>query len=404
MRRRILAAALLLALLSGMWSALAAGGAEDPLLSVGYLYQTVAPRLLSLFRQQTDARLQPVAEDLRGRLDAVRFPEPSAYDYAPQFTALDWGDGGSLTLPSFGCFLLLEGQARLHITAGEVIDLSTGQVCPDGSMLQVRHRYFAAEESGAVVRMYSEAVSGMVDGYYQAQSQGVFAPREQYLDLTEAHWAAQAIWRLTEAGVVNGVEPHVFSPGGTVTRGAFVTILGRLGGVNIDDWRYRHFSDVFNTDWYSPYVTWAAENGIVGGYGDGRFGPNDPITREQMAAVIQRFSAYLEAELSVSAETVPAYTDEASISDWAREAVAWARDAGLMTGRDDGSFDPMGTANRAEICTVACRLGEKAGLLPEPEETAEKTDIAPEPEQPVMAEPEPVETDTDTETKGALEA
>ena len=137
----------------------------------------------------------------------------------------------------------------------------------------------------------------------------------------------------------------------------FVTILGRMNGLNADFIAPISFSDVSEADWFAPYVTWASLSGIVNGYDDGTFAPNREITREQMALILVR---YCEAYgFRLPEEDVPAFTDEEKISPWALEAVLKSRRCGLINGREDGSFDPMGTATRGEMCAVMARLMEK---------------------------------------------
>ena len=335
----------------------AAGGADDPLLSVSYLYNTILPRLESLFRQETEEGLAALADEYAARLDAVKAPEESPWDRADGFSALSLLDGGSVRLGPYGKFLLSQGSARLHIFAGDVIDLSEGRLCAEGEELIPAHRYFAAEDSEALIRIYSEEALGFVDGDHLAQKSGVFELSEQFLDL-EGHWGRSQILTLAEAGLVNGMDAHHFEPERKVTRAMFVTLLGRMYGLHADFVAPISFSDVQEEDWFAPYVTWAALSGIVTGYDDGSFAPNREITREQMALILVRYCEAYGYRLPEE-EDAPAFIDEESISPWALDAVLKSRRCGLVSGREDGSFDPSGTATRAEMCAVMARLLEK---------------------------------------------
>ena len=122
----------------------AAGGADDPLVSVSYLYNTILPRLESLFRQETEEGLAAQAGEYASRLDAIQPPEESPWEKANGFTALSFLDGGSVRLGPFGKFVLSEGSARLHILSGDVIDLSEGRLCAEGEELVPSERQFAA--------------------------------------------------------------------------------------------------------------------------------------------------------------------------------------------------------------------------------------------------------------------
>ena len=358
MGKRIVALGACLAILLGLCIGVkaAAGGADDPLVSVSFLYNTIVPQLQSLFQQETEKGLAAIAEGYAARLDAVQPPEESPWDRADGFTALTLLDGGSVRLGPFCKFLLTEGNARLHIIAGEVIDLSEGRVCAEGEELIPAHRYFAAEASEALIRVYSDEAEGFVDGDHLAQESGEFDVSERFVDL-EGYWGRSQILQLAEAGLVNGMDAHHFEPERKVTRAMFVTILGRMNGLNADFIAPISFSDVSEADWFAPYVTWASLSGIVNGYDDGTFAPNREITREQMALILVR---YCEAYgFRLPEEDVPAFTDEEKISPWALEAVLKSRRCGLINGREDGSFDPMGTATRGEMCAVMARLMEK---------------------------------------------
>ena len=358
MRKRLMGLGACLLALFGLCIGVraAAGGADDPLLSVSYLYNTILPRLQSLFQHETGEGLDALAESYTQRLDALQLPEESIWDRAEGYQPLSLQDGGSVRLGAFGKFVMTEGSARLHILAGDVIDLSEGRLCGEGEELTAAHRYFAAEESEAQIRFYGES-QGFVEGDYLAQLSGDFDITERFVDL-EGHWGRSQILTLAEAGLVNGMDAHHFEPDRKVTRAMFVTILGRLYGLHDDFVAPISFSDVQEGDWFAPYVTWAALSGIVTGYDDGTFGPNKEITREQMALILVRYCEAYDCRLEEDVD-VPAFTDEESISPWALDAVLRSRRCGLINGREDGSFDPAGTATRAEMCAVMARLMDK---------------------------------------------
>ena len=379
MGKKLIVLALCLLLLAGIGTvavSAAAGGPDDPLLSLSYLYNTFLPKLQSLFTKETEEGLGALSQEYNDRLDALHFPEEDEWDRVSVLTALDLSDGGSVRLAPFGKFLLTEGEALLQVIAGEVIDLSEGRVCADGEWLKANHRYFAAEDSEARIRMYG-AGQGYVDGRYLAEIAGTFAPEERFLDLS-GHWGRSSILALAEKGLVNGMDEHHFEPDRKVTRAMFVTILGRMNGGVETLSAPSSFRDVLPEDWFAPYVDWAASCGVVTGYDDGTFAPNREITREQMALILVRYCDAFGRRLPEGEAGAP-FTDEGSISPWAFEAVLAARAAGLINGRDDGSFDPQGTATRAEMCAVIARLMDKLASLPPAEETPAPSETA-EPE------------------------
>ena len=149
----------------------------------------------------------------------------------------------------------------------------------------------------------------------------------------------------------------MFSPNLTMTRAMFVTVLGRMANVDTANYDGSRFRDVQKNSWCSAYVEWAADNGIVSGYGDGSFRPNNPVTREQMAKILYHF-ARLMGEETTSSGNLSRYTDQTQISEWAIDPCSWATDCGLLQGREDGSFDPSGLATRGEVSALLKRFVE----------------------------------------------
>ena len=117
------------------------------------------------------------------------------------------------------------------------------------------------------------------------------------------------------------------------------------------------FSDVEDDAWYAKGVYWAAEKGIVNGDGEGNFMPNDPVTREQMAAIFHRYAGYKGYDVTAQGD-LSAFTDADSVSDWAREPLIWAVDKGLINGMGDGTVNPRGTATRAQTAAILMRFCE----------------------------------------------
>ena len=117
------------------------------------------------------------------------------------------------------------------------------------------------------------------------------------------------------------------------------------------------FSDVAGGDWYADPVAWAASEGIVGGYGDGTFGPNDPITREQMASILYRYADYKGLDVSARA-SLDAYSDADSVSPWASDVMSWAVSEGIISGMSEDTLAPQGTATRAQVAAMFQRFLE----------------------------------------------
>ena len=180
----------------------------------------------------------------------------------------------------------------------------------------------------------------------------------RYPDVKETDWYYEAVEYVSELGLVDGIN-GLFEPGEEMTRAAFVTALGRLSMVDTSMFVVSGFSDVPAGEWYAPYVMWASQNGIVGGYGDGKFGPDDSITREQMCAILIRYSDLMGIELANGAEVK--FVDAQDVSLWAVSAVERASVAGLINGVGDGKFLPQGTASRAHVSTIIMNFNEQYG-------------------------------------------
>ena len=177
-------------------------------------------------------------------------------------------------------------------------------------------------------------------------------------DVLPDNWAYEAVEYVNEKGLMSGVGGGSFSPGQPTTRGMLVTILYRMEGEpEYENTGAIRFTDVNDDAWYAKGVYWAAENGIVKGVGDGRYLPEDPGTREQMAAIFHRYAGYKGYDVTAQGD-LSAFTDAASVGDWAREALIWAVDKELINGMGDGTVNPRGTATRAQTAAILMRFCE----------------------------------------------
>ena len=179
------------------------------------------------------------------------------------------------------------------------------------------------------------------------------------------HWAEDDIAWVLDMGLFNGTSATTFNPNGTMTRGMFVTVLGRYAGVDPDeyeDWYLPQlYKDVDADAYYAPYINWATRHGITSGTGNGTFSPDAPITREQMAVLMVRFAEKYGYVFEPIREEVPAsFTDAGEIASYAVDAVEVMRQCGLISGRlnADGTykFDPRALAVRSECAAVFHRL------------------------------------------------
>jgi hypothetical protein len=168
------------------------------------------------------------------------------------------------------------------------------------------------------------------------------------------NWFYSDVKFVWENGLMNGTSGALFSPNITTTRGMIATILYRLeGSPEVDE--NVPFEDVAANMYYHDPIAWANKNGIVLGYGDGTFGPEDNITREQMAAILYRYATFKGYDVTKSAD-LAAYTDTAEIDGYALPAMKWANAEGIITGRSATTLAPNGTATRAEVAAILHRF------------------------------------------------
>ena len=205
------------------------------------------------------------------------------------------------------------------------------------------------------------------DGYYvlNTSSLGLFAvvgtlgeARElPFTDVATGSWYYDGVKYAVEKGLFTGTSATTFAPNMELTRSMLVTVLYRLAG-SPEVSQSENFSDVQADSWYEDAVIWAAANGVVAGYGGGVFGPDDDITREQLALILYRYAQLTEQDVDTETD-LSAYSDVGEVSDFAREAMVWAVENGLISGTSKTTLSPKGTATRAQVAVILMRYLEQ---------------------------------------------
>ena len=180
-----------------------------------------------------------------------------------------------------------------------------------------------------------------------------------FTDVPEGAWYEDAAGYVYKHGLMAGTSGSTFSPEGTTTRGQIVTILWRLSGSPVVNY-LMDFDDVDPAAYYAEAIRWATSEGIAGGYGGGVFGPDDPITREQLAVMLHRYAQHEGCDVSIGEDTnILSYTDAFDVSEYAVAALQWACGAGIIHGTGDGStLTPQGGATRAQAAVMLERFCE----------------------------------------------
>jgi hypothetical protein len=195
--------------------------------------------------------------------------------------------------------------------------------------------------------------AGSNGGVVHALSDNIFSKAKApvFTDI-QGNWAQSHIEYLTSKGIVNGTGANTFSPNKSLTRAEFIKFLvSTLENIDLKSANKGIFKDAENGKWYTDYANWAGEKGIVAGDEKGNFGPNDMITREQMAVMILNFADAMSVKLEMVNERIE-FKDTSQISSWASKPVSIIQRAGIINGKPDGNFDPKGSATRAEAAKI----------------------------------------------------
>ena len=179
-----------------------------------------------------------------------------------------------------------------------------------------------------------------------------------FTDVSEKDWFYNDAMFVYKNGLMLGTSKTLFSPHGTVTRGMMATILWRMEG-SLAPKDENSFTDVEAGMWYADAITWTTANGIFAGYSKDKFGPDDPVTREQLTAIFYRYADYKGYKLTVTGN-LDKFEDADKITDYAKTVMQWAVGNGLIKGKAENLLDPQGTATRAEIAAMLHRFVEKA--------------------------------------------
>ena len=214
----------------------------------------------------------------------------------------------------------------------------------DGTFEPVKDCYIDSSTNGMIVPLYADSVLCIVDN------------EKQFDDVSQTMWSADVIAFVTAREIFNGNGDGTFDPHGTMTRSMVAQILynfDRKAEAGIDG----SFTDVSEDAWYADAVNWCASEGLIQGYGSNLYGAVDEVTREQLATVLYRYASSkgYDTSFGESADT-SAFTDAASIHDWALPAMRWAIGTGLINGMGDGTVNPSGNATREQVAAIMARF------------------------------------------------
>jgi hypothetical protein len=248
-------------------------------------------------------------------------------------TVTDFGGSVTVSLP----YTLKDGE--------KAEDVSVWYLASDGTMTELPCTYDAKTGLATfTVTHFSEYVVGVSEWV------------NPFSDVKEADWFYDDAAFVAAKSLMSGTSATTFAPHANTSRGMIVTILYRLEGQPAVTGA-NPFDDVQSGKYYESAIIWAAQNGIVSGYGNGKFGPDDDITREQMAAILYNYAKYKGYDVTASAD-LSKFTDSGKLSGYAVTALSWANANGLVTGKGNGILDPQGNAERCQVAAILHRFCE----------------------------------------------
>ncbi|MBD5153466.1 MAG: hypothetical protein HDT16_13740 [Oscillibacter sp.] len=291
-----------------------------------------------------------VAEDLAERASAELKVETTAADLSIPSSALSdlaqRGGDVSVSIEKTGDVISVElnvnDQPVSSVSGGVTAavsqpDCTAGTVAmlvqPDGSTQVIRQSVADPSAGTVYVPLDGSAKVVLVDN------------SKSFSDVSASDWASEAVAFVSSRELMSGDGSGDFSPNASMTRSMLAVVLHNLEN-NPSGSVSAVFDDV-SDDWYAEAIQWAAGQQIVTGYDDGRFGPDDSISREQLAVMLYRY-----ADSPMVSGTTLSFSDTGSISDYASEAIAWAVSVGVMNGKGSGILDPQGGATRAEVAQM----------------------------------------------------
>ena len=242
----------------------------------------------------------------------------------------------------------------IRVARGKTLDLSAYTPMRDG------YDFGGWYADKALTQRITEIkLSGSKTVYADWKKREPDAVKNPFADVNAGDWFYQDVLFSYEKGLMSGMDAAVFAPYANTTRAQIAVIFYRMEGSPAVEGE-NSFTDVVRdsgTAWFYDAVTWAQKNGIMGGYGNSSFAPNDPITREQLAAIFYRYAQYKGYDTTQGGMAIREFDDYESISDYAMGAMAWAVNTGLVKG-DSNLLYPKGTATRAEIAALFHRFAE----------------------------------------------
>lgn len=346
MKKMTRAIALVLLILLALTAAVFASG-ENVVVSLEYLNGTYFSKLISGLSGKTeelDAVYDGAVDKLEEKLGGGDVD--LCWNTSGSFEFVYPRSGETVTLGAGSGLLWQQGTGA---ASSVLVDVTTGEELAPSQPLTAGHRYLAEQET--VITAMSTSVCG-AEGRWRSTATGTAPVELPFRDVSVGDWYYDAVCYAVEKGLFNGTTANTFEPNASMNRAMLATVLYRIEGQPAVTGT-NPFADVPDYEWYVSQVIWAYQAGVVNGTGATTFSPMDTVTREQLAVLLYRYSAYRGLDVSAQA-AVSGFKDAGSISDYAVDGMSWAVASGILVG-SDGKLNPGQGATRAEVATMLQR-------------------------------------------------
>lgn len=357
------AAVLLLCAAVLIGGVLAAGmGDEDSLITLSYLEQNFIPGAVTQGYERAASWLDDTFQSVGGVLDSLadsylyRVGAGEHGGYSDAYGRRTYHARDVLTIETGSGVIVEAGQVLLTHT-GTVVNVTTGESVPSGSVLAINCRYLAAEETQAVLTVESDAARLAVEGIFTVEPSGEKVT--PFTDITIHDWYRDAVNEVYARGLFAGTgDGSIFAPDVKLDRSMMMTVLFHLAG-DPDEERFaatETFPDVKPGEWYETYVKWAAQQGISAGYGDGNFRPTQTMTYREVVQFLYNFAlSYLKLELPERADLTECEgVDILRTDGWGEEAMSWAMGAGMID-----RLRPNEHPARSDVAAIMAAFAQK---------------------------------------------
>lgn len=332
-------------------------GQGDSLISLSYLNKNYIPTLVAQGASIQDEKMTQAYDAAIQQLEQLAGQDGSqGGTYSADFRSRSYTRGDQVSLETGAGFLLLSGQAEVS-HSGAVVDVTRGQTVASGGTLTAGHRYLVGEDTSAKITITSGIASAGVQGSYRWDKSGEKAA--PFTDVSSRDWYSTAVDYAYFGGLFSGMGEDQFAPQGNMNRAMMMTVLYHLAGSPESERLAAKatFQDVPGDQWFATFVSWAAEKGVSAGTGDGRFSPNQPVTRQQVVVLLYNFASnYMGMTLSERTD-ISGCTDYGQVAFWSQDAMSWAAASGIVA--SSGALEPERSATRAEVASMLMNFSQR---------------------------------------------